>query len=580
MHLGQRFEMKGKIAPVLLAALALSFPHTSAVAKPLEPQDGSQQNGVQEILSYISSGWDGLRRSMTECESIQGGWLKMDPPVLYLPADIPMPAAVETLQEACSVQVERLPAVINAPGEIDLSHMEGRALLYLEHPYVVPGGQFNEMYGWDSYFILRGLLREGRISLARGMVENFFFEMDHYGMILNANRAYFLQRSQPPFLSSMVMAVHEAQKAAGKEDREWLERAHTYIVRDYEMWVRAPHLAGDTGLSRYYGLGEGVTPDMLANKSAVGDFSYVVSYLLRHPEEGGEFLARASDAGDEAGSTAEMVGPVYSLQLCNPGTEAPSGDECEQVENVGLTADFYKGDESMRESGFDISFRFGPFSGATHHYAPVGLNSLLYKAEKDLQRISRELGRETEAEKWTKRARIRRGRMQKYLWDNERGFFFDYDFEKGIRSTYDYLTAFYPLWVGVASPEQDRRLVSRLPLFEQAGGLAMSRRETKAQWDFPYGWAPAHLIVVEGLRRYGYEDDANRISYKFLSMVLENFRRDGTIREKYDVVTRSTETRVETGYATNVIGFGWTNGVFLELLRLLPEEAANRLAQE
>ena len=42
--------------------------------------------------------------------------------------------------------------------------------------YVVPGGRFNEMYGWDSYFIIRGLLRAGRVELARGMVDNFFFE--------------------------------------------------------------------------------------------------------------------------------------------------------------------------------------------------------------------------------------------------------------------------------------------------------------------------------------------------------------------------------------------------------------------
>src|SRR5260370_84939 len=85
-------------------------------------------------------------------------------------------------------------------------------LLYLENPYVVPGGQFNEMYGWDSYFIIRGLLREHRTELAKGMVENFFFEINHYGGLLNANRTYYLTRSQPPFLSSMIMAVYEAEK--------------------------------------------------------------------------------------------------------------------------------------------------------------------------------------------------------------------------------------------------------------------------------------------------------------------------------------------------------------------------------
>ena len=106
------------------------------------------------------------------------------------------------------------------------------------------------MYGWDSYFIIRGLLRDGRLELARGMVDNFFFEIEHYGAVLNANRTYYLTRSQPPFLSSMVMAVHDAQKAAGKDDRAWLETAYEYVKRDHDMWTRAPHLAGNTGLSR------------------------------------------------------------------------------------------------------------------------------------------------------------------------------------------------------------------------------------------------------------------------------------------------------------------------------------------
>ncbi|HEY2647436.1 MAG TPA: trehalase family glycosidase, partial [Candidatus Acidoferrales bacterium] len=99
-------------------------------------------------------------------------------------------------------------------------------------------------------------------------------------------------------------------------------------------------------------------------------------------------------------------------------------------------------------------------------------------------------------------------------------------------------------------------------------------QESQAQWDYPYGWAPVHLLAVEGLRRYGYNADADRISYKFLSTVLQNFRRDGTLREKYDVVSQSTKTNVKVGYSQNEDGFGWTNAVFLELLH----EATNGMA--
>jgi alpha,alpha-trehalase len=219
----------------------------------------------------------------------------------------------------------------------------------------------------------------------------------------------------------------------------------------------------------------------------------------------------------------------------------------------------------MRESGFDISFRFGPFGAATHHYAPVCLNSLLYKTEKDLEEIAGILGNNKDAKMWHERAEARAKKMQELFWDAKIGQFFDYDFEKGKRSGYQYASTFYPLWTGWATPEQARAIQGHLSVFELAGGIVMSPLETGVQWDFPYGWAPLQLIAVEGLRNYKFDADADRVSRKFLSTVLENFQRDGTIREKYNMVTRSTQSNVAAGYQMNVIGFGWTNGVFLTL---------------
>src|SRR5262249_10834730 len=104
-----------------------------------------------------------------------------------------------------------------------------------------------------------------------------------------------------------------------------------------------------------------------------------------------------------------------------------------------------------------------------------------------------------------------------------------------------------------------------------------STKNSGAQWDYPYGWAPLQLLAVEGLRQYGFRSDADRVATEFLSTILSNFRREGTIREKYDVVTRSSDTSVTTGYSANVIGFGWTNGVFLQLLHELPDAAVANL---
>jgi alpha,alpha-trehalase len=555
-----------RLFPLLFLCIALSLASTRLYAD--EQKNSAPEAGLAPLLKYISTGWDTLTRSMTDCQTVVDPKLT-EASVLYLPADFAAPPTVQELQKRCKVHVEPLPAVITTPGQIDPSKI-APGLLYLEHKYVVPGGRFNEMYGWDSYFIILGLVRDGRIDLARGMVENFFFEIEHYGTILNANRAYYLTRSQPPFLTSMIMAVYDAEKAAGHEDRGWLERAYGFASKDYESWNREPHTAGSTGLSRYYDFGNGPAPESL--KDEAGSYRKVAGYFLLHPQV--QNYVTENTGGADSGTSFQ-----YAVQICDaPNTMAKP--DCEPARKISLSPDYYKGDRSMRESGFDISFRFGPYGAATHHYAPICLNSLLYKTEKDLQMMGEILGRKDDAQKWSQRAELRKDRIQKYLWDPGRRLFFDYNFETGTRSSYEYVTTFYPLWAGLATPEQAQELARNLGIFEQPGGLAMSDNDAGVQWDYPYGWAPTQIIAIEGLRRYGFNDDANRISYNFLATIAENFRRDGTIREKYNVVTRSSESGVHAGYQQNVIGFGWTNAAFLVFLHELPKDWVDRLAKE
>lgn len=530
-----------------------------------------EEQGLKPILEYISTSWDTLTRSMSDCQSLVDPKIKV-PPVLYLPAGMTEPAALEKLSRECNVRVEHLPMKIDRLGEIDTAKIQPHGLLYLEHKYVVPGGRFNEMYGWDSYFIIRGLLRSGRVELARGMVDNFFFEVENYGAMLNANRTYYLTRSQPPFLSSMFVEVYDAMQKSGKKDPDWLAKAYADLEKDYEMWNREPHLAGDTGLARYYDFGEGPPPEAVQDES--GFYRKVSTYFFFHPAQADNYIE------ENLPSTAQSrAGSLYSQQVCEvPMTMGRA--ECEKKREFKLSSEYYKGDRSMRESGFDVSFRFGPFGSATQHYAPACLNSLLYKTEKDLEQISRWLGHTADAEKWSKRADERKKLITRYLWDEKTGWFFDYNLQTGERSTYRYATTFYPLWAGLATPEQAGAVVKNLPALDHPGGVAMSTQETEAQWDLPYGWGNIEMLVVDALRRYGFKSDADRVSYEFLSTVAENFRRDGNIREKYNVVTRSSESHVELGYQMNVVGFGWTNAAFLELLYDLPKEMVERLDRE
>jgi alpha,alpha-trehalase len=520
---------------------------------------------LQAILAYIHTGWDSLTRSTNSCDAV------VDPkfstqPVVYIPTNFPEPKELEQMQRACHVTVTRLPTVIHTLGDKDVESINPPGLLYLKNKYVVPGGRFNELYGWDSYFIIRGLLREGKIALARGIVDDFFFEIENYGALLNANRTYYLTRSDPPFLSSMVIAVHEAQKAAGQDDRDWLETAYSYVKRDHDMWVSPPHLAGNTGLSRYYDFGEGPAPEALQDENDI--YKQVADYFVLHPGKV-EYEPLADGPSKE-----KRRGSPYSVRVCDTQNTDSS---CEPAHQITLNADYYKGDRSMRESGFDVSFRFGPYGAETHHYAAVCLNSLLYKAEVDLEEMARLLNKKSDAEYWRRLAADRQHAIDQYLWDESRSMFFDFNFEENRRSTYVYASTFYPLWTGAATPEQAQAVMKNLGAFEKPGGIAMSVEKSEGQWDYPFGWAPIQLLAVEGMRRYGFEKEANRVSVEFLSMVLENFERDKTIREKYNVVTRSLQTDVKAGYAANVIGFGWTNGAFLELLHELPAAEVNAI---
>jgi alpha,alpha-trehalase len=567
---GKPFHPRWALVLLILAASVGVLPAHAEQPVP------KQELGLKPILDYIASGWDTLTRSMTDCQSLVDPKIKVAP-VLYLPAGFAEPAAVQKLATDCQVRVEHLTAEIHRLGEIDTSKIQPHGLLYLENKYVVPGGRFNEMYGWDSYFIIRGLLRSGRIELARGMVDNFFFEIEHYGAMLNANRTYYLSRSQPPFLSSMFVDVYGIMQKNGHGDAAWLAKAYADIEKDYDMWTRDPHLAGQTGLSRYYDFGDGPPAEALQDET--GFYRKVATYFFFHPAEADHYLVRLDLVQHDlaqSGAATSAAGSPYTLQVCDASSTMARPD-CEKSQEFRLSADYYKGDRSMRESGFDVSFRFGPFGAATHHYAAVCLNSLLYKTEKDMEQISRWLGHNTDADKWGRRAEARQKLIDRYLWDQRQGLFFDFNVDTGKQSSYRYASTFYPLWAGLATAEQARAVAGNIKVFERPGGLAMSPYETGAQWDLPYGWGNIEMLAIEGLRRYGFNAEADRIAYEFVSMVAENFRRDGNIREKYNVVTRSSESSVELGYHMNVVGFGWTNAAFLELLHGLPKEMVDRL---
>lgn len=230
-------------------------------------------------------------------------------------------------------------------------------------------------------------------------------------------------------------------------------------------------------------------------------------------------------------------------------------------------------DLAEAESGWDMTPRFGR---KALDYLPVDLNSLLYKYEIDFARGAMELGDRRIAKDWQQRAKHRKEVMNNLMWDKIRGFYCDYNYVKEKRGSVSSLAGFFPMWAGLASADQARRMVKNLRRFENRGGLAATEYQSfgkvvngavqlmpgavPTQWAYPNGWAPLHFIVVKGLQNYGYHEEARRVAIKWLKTCLDWFNEHGVFLEKYNVV-QPGKPPVKGLYPSQT-GFGWTNAVF------------------
>jgi alpha,alpha-trehalase len=233
----------------------------------------------------------------------------------------------------------------------------------------------------------------------------------------------------------------------------------------------------------------------------------------------------------------------------------------------------------------------------------------LYKVESDIAMITAQEfggslsygGTIQRAEDWRLRAQKRRNLVTRFLWNERRGMFFDYNFVTRKQTEFESAATFYPLWAGLVSETQASRVVtSAVPLLAMPGGIAGSTEQSRGpiisgrpqtQWDYPFGWAPHQMLVWSGLEKYHYDSLARDLAYRWLYTITWNAcSYNGTIAEKYDVVGRSAQVFAEYGnvgtkfsYITRE-GFGWTNASFVvartlltagqleELDRLVPPE--------
>lgn len=518
--------------------------------------------------------WDGLTRRV-DAENLSQAIVdtklpKNAPKYVYVPADDTR--AFDLFTKAAEKQPKLKVKVLKLPDDpANLIGKHGLLVLALDEkgkgvPFVAPGGRFNEMYGWDSYFTALGVLADGRRDLARAMVDNFVYQIDHYGKILNANRTYYLNRSQPPFLTSMISDL------ADGESKEWLKTSLTAAIREYEnVWMNPVRLT-PTGLSRYFGSGHGVPVEV----------------------EEGHFDSVLNPAAKRLKLTAKVLVERY-----NRG----------QLADTELD-DYFAQDRAVRESGHDTTSRWrvdGKDRAAD--FVTVDLNSLLYKTELDFARLIEAHfkngfeynGRKMAADEWRKRAKVRKTKMVELMWDPERKLFFDYDYKRNRRSTFVSATGYFPLWAGGANAN-DQILPRELAIasfealsreLEMPGGLASTSEASvkkfghpnhQRQWDFPNGWPPHQMMAWTALENYGIKPD--RLIYRWLHTLTKNaVDFNGTLPEKTDVVARSHAVFAEYGnvgtkfsYMTKE-GFGWMNASYQVGLKKLSPELRAKLSE-
>jgi alpha,alpha-trehalase len=395
--------------------------------------------------------------------------------------------------------------------------------LQLPRRYVVPGGRFNEIYYWDSYFTMLGLKASGEAQLIRDMCDNFAFLIDRYGHIPNGNRTYYLSRSQPPFFAPMVELL------ASIDGPQTYARYREALRKEHEFWMEgAARLRNGEAHRRVVRLADG-------------------ALLNRHWDD-----------------RAEPRDESYREDVA---TARASGRDAQEM---------YRHLRAGAESGWDFSSRWladrqslGTIRATD--LVPIDLNSLLYQLEVTLAHAHESVSKEDET-KYRQAAAARQAAIYRHLWNEPSQAFGDFNWRTSTVTEQLSAATVTPLFFGLATDLQARAIARTMHerLLARHGLMATSVT-TGQQWDAPNGWAPLQWMAIDGLNRYGETALAETIAQRWIEQNVAVFRKTGKLVEKYDVT--SADAAGGGGEYPLQDGFGWTNGVLRALLDRYPQFA-------
>lgn len=395
------------------------------------------------------------------------------------------------------------------------------SLLLLPHNFIVPGGRFRETYYWDTYFTMLGLQESHKTQLIRDMVDNFAYLLNRFGHIPNGTRTYYLTRSQPPFFSMMLDLL------AKDEGNQVYTRYQSQLLKEYTYFMQ----------------GAATLPAGKAYKLAVR-------------MQQGELLNRYWDDSDQ------------------PREESYKEDVAAGKSTQQKLPDFYRNIRAAAASGWDFSSRwFGTSQKLadiqTTQIIPVDLNSLLYHLETSIAKSYALQGNKKQQNFYLLKAANRKKAIQKYCWNEKKGWFLDYNRQQKKQSPIKTLAGVFPLEFGISTNNQAVKVAKLLETdFLKPGGLVTTMNRTGQQWDAPNAWAPLEYITIDGLAKYHLDSLAKTIALRWIETNLRVFEQTGKLMEKYNVM--DTELKAGGGEYPLQDGFGWTNGVLLNLMNRFP----------
>lgn len=405
---------------------------------------------------------------------------------------------------------------------------EQSSLIPLPHPYVVPGGRFREVYYWDSYFTMLGLQISKRVDLIENMVNNFAFLLNTVGHIPNGNRTYYVGRSQPPFFAMMVKLLSEELGA------DILVKYLPQMEKEYIFWMQGSRV---------------LRGKKFDEKTKILSQKTNTQRVVRMPN--GTILNRYWDKN----KTPRPESFREDVETARYAEQEPE-----------VT---YRHLRAAAESGWDFSSRWfkDPERLETIHtidIIPVDLNCLIMNLENTLAEAYQLVGNEEKVAFYQNASNMRRDAILKYCWNNDKNFFFDYDFVENKQKEEFTAAALYPLFFKIATEEQAEKMAIIIAdRFLDRGGLVTTLYDSGQQWDAPNGWAPLQWIAFKGLKNYDLDRLANKIKKNWLDANKAIYQKTGKMTEKYNVA----EYDLEAGGGEYPLqdGFGWTNGVYLAL---------------